>query len=128
MRGLAFSIRFFAFWTCLFVPPSFLQAQAGSKVDVTGTWKADFETQIGVQKYTFTFKQDGAAVTGKASVDTNGEKREATFKEGKIENDKLTLVEMLAVQGKDIRVTFTGKVSADEIKFTRQVGELGSSE
>ena len=42
--------------------------------DVTGTWKADFETQRGTQKYTFTLKQDGTNVTGKASVDNSGEK------------------------------------------------------
>ena len=34
--------------------------------DLTGTWKAEFDTQIGVQKYTFTLKQDGDAITGKA--------------------------------------------------------------
>jgi len=28
--------------------------------DVTGTWKAEFETQRGLQKYTFTLKQDKA--------------------------------------------------------------------
>jgi hypothetical protein len=105
-----------------------LHAQAGGKVDVTGTWKAEFDTQIGLQKYSFTLKQDGAAVSGKASVDTNGEKRDVTFKEGKIEGDKLTLVELLSIQGKDVRVTFTGKASANEIKFTRQVGDFGSSE
>jgi len=36
--------------------------------DITGTWKAEFETQRGLQKYTFMLKQDGATVTGKASV------------------------------------------------------------
>src|SRR4029079_14482379 len=84
--------------------------------------------QVGLQKYTFILKQDGTAVTGKASVDTKGEKREATFKEGRIEGDKLTFVEMLSIQGNDVRVTFPGKVSANEIKFTRQVGDFGSSE
>src|SRR5205814_7239170 len=42
--------------------------------------------------------------------------------------DKLTLVELLSIQGKDVRVIFTGKTSANEIKFTRQVGDFGSSE
>ena len=32
--------------------------------DITGTWKAVFETQRGLQKYTFSLKQDGANVTG----------------------------------------------------------------
>ena len=34
--------------------------------DVTGTWKAEFDTQIGLQKYTFVLKQDGPSLTGKA--------------------------------------------------------------
>ena len=29
--------------------------------DVTGIWKAEFETQRGLQKYTFTLKQIGRA-------------------------------------------------------------------
>src|SRR5829696_3838878 len=37
--------------------------------DITGTWKAEFDTQRGLQKYTFTLKQDGANVTGKARVE-----------------------------------------------------------
>jgi hypothetical protein len=35
--------------------------------DVTGTWKAEFDTQLGLQKYTFTFKQEGASVSGNAA-------------------------------------------------------------
>ena len=35
--------------------------------DITGVWKSEFDSQIGVQKYTFTFKQDGAKLTGKAN-------------------------------------------------------------
>ena len=37
--------------------------------DVTGTWKAEFDTQIGVQKYTFTLNEDGGKVKGKANVE-----------------------------------------------------------
>src|SRR5689334_2175598 len=53
--------------------------------DITGAWKAEFNTQRGLQKYTFTLKQDGAKVTGKASVEREGEKREAELKDGKVE-------------------------------------------
>lgn len=96
--------------------------------DVTGTWKADFETQRGLQKYTFTLKQDGTKVTGKASVDRDGEKREVEFKDGKSEGDTVTLVELLKVQDREINITFTGKVEDGAIKFTRKVGDIGSSE
>ena len=96
--------------------------------DVTGTWKADFETQRGLQKYIFTLKQDGASVTGKASAEREGERREAELKEGKVEGDTVTFVEPLRVQDRELQITYTGKISGDEIKFTRKVGDFGSSE
>src|SRR5947208_1619314 len=96
--------------------------------DITGTWKAEFDTQRGLQKYTFTLKQDGASVTGKANVDREGEKREAELKEGKVEGDTVTFVEPLKIQDNDVRITYTGKISGNEIKFTRKVAEFGSSE
>src|SRR5919109_1200805 len=96
--------------------------------DVTGRWKAEFETQRGLQKYAFTLKQDGTSVTGKASVEREGEKREAELKEGKVEGDTITFVEPLKVQDNELRITYTGKISGNEIKFTRKVGDFGSSE
>ena len=96
--------------------------------DVTGTWKAEFDTQRGLQKYTFTLKQDGTAVTGKASAERDGEKREAELKEGKVDGDTITFVEPLKVQDNELRITYTGKISGNEIKFTRKVGDFGSSE
>src|SRR4051794_17061363 len=96
--------------------------------DITGTWKAEFKTQRGLQKYTFTLKQDGTGVTGKASVDRDGEKREAALKEGKVEGNTVTFVEPLKIQDNEIQITYTGKISGNEIKFTRKVGDFGSSE
>ena len=96
--------------------------------DITGTWKAEFDTQRGLQKYTFTLKQDGASVTGKASVERDGEKREAELKEGKVEGDAVTFVEPLKIQDNDVRIIYTGKISGNEINFTRKVGDFGSSE
>jgi enterochelin esterase-like enzyme len=95
--------------------------------DVTGTWKAEFDTQRGLQKYTFTLKQDGTSVTGKASAEREGEKREAELKEGKVEADTITFVEPLKIQDNEINITYTGKISGNEIKFTRKVGDFGSS-
>ncbi|MEW6156358.1 MAG: alpha/beta hydrolase-fold protein [Verrucomicrobiota bacterium] len=96
--------------------------------DITGTWKAEFNTQRGLQKYTFTLKQEGASVTGKASVEREGEKREAELKEGKVEGDTVSFVEPLMFQENELRITYTGKIAGDEIKFTRKVGDFGSSE
>jgi hypothetical protein len=96
--------------------------------EVAGTWKAEFDTQRGLQKYTFVLKRDGKALTGKASVELDGQKREVDLKEGKIEGDTVTFVETIDIQDRELKITYTGKVSAEGIKFTRQVGEFGSSE
>src|SRR4051812_4064613 len=96
--------------------------------DVTGTWKAEFNTQRGLQKYTLMLKQEGAKVSGKASVEMPDQKREAEFKEGKVEGDTVSFVETIDAQGNELRITYTGKISGDEIKLTRQVGDFGKSE
>lgn len=96
--------------------------------DVTGTWKAEFQTQRGLQKYTFLLRQEGQAVQGKAAVEMTDQKREAEFKEGKVEGDTVTFVEPLKIQDDEIRITYTGKIAGDSIQFTRAVGGFGSSE
>jgi enterochelin esterase-like enzyme len=103
-------------------------AHSALGADITGTWQAEFETLRGVQKYTFTFKQEGPTVTGKASVEREGEKRDAEFKDGKVEGDVVTFIEPLKVQDNEVNILFTGKISGNEIKFTRKVGNFGSSE
>ncbi len=99
-----------------------------SAADVTGTWKAEFDTQIGVQKYTYTLKQDGSAVTGKANSEVGDGKNESKLTEGKIDGDTVSFVELLNFQGNDIKITYQGKVSGNEIKFTREVGEFAKEE
>lgn len=103
-------------------------SMAARAADVTGTWKAEFDTQRGLQKYTFTLKQEGDKVTGKASVEMTDQKREAEFKEGKVQGDTVSFVEIINAQGNDLRITYTGKISGDEIKFVRAVGDFGKSE
>src|SRR4030095_1430055 len=82
--------------------------------DITGTWKAEFNTQRGLQKYTFALKQDGTKVTGKANVEREGEKREAELKDGKVEGDTVTFVEPLKIQDNEVNITHTGKISGTE--------------
>ena len=98
--------------------------------DVTGTWKSEFNSQIGFQKYTFTFKQDRAILTGNANSEAGDRKREAELKEGKVDADTISFVEMLSIQDNEIRIAYTGKLSAsgNEIKFTREVGDFAKSE
>jgi enterochelin esterase-like enzyme len=96
--------------------------------DVTGTWKAEFDTQIGAQKYTFTLKQDGTHITGKAKSEVNGETRETELKEGKTDHDTVSFVEMLNFQGNNVRIAYKGSISTNEIRFTREGGDFAKEE
>ncbi len=90
---------------------------------VAGKWQAEFETQIGKQKYTYEFKVDGEKVTGKALGDIAGEKSVTEIREGKLTGAEISFVEMVKFQDQEIRVTYKGKIAGDEIKFTRTVAE-----
>ena len=55
-------------------------------------------------------------------------KREAELKEGKVDGDKVSFVEMLDFQGNEIRITYTGTISGNEMKLTREVGDFAKEE
>ena len=112
------------------VPTSTTPPARTSAADVTGTWKSDFDSQIGHQYYTFTFAQDGAKLTGKASSEAGERKREAELQEGSVDGDTISFVELLSFQGNEIRIRYTGKLSANgmQIRFTREVGEFAREE
>ena len=96
--------------------------------DVTGKWTAEFDSQVGVQKYVFDLKSDAGKVTGKASFERMGQKGDVELKDGKLAGDDISFVEMLDFQGNTVAITYTGKVVGDEIKFTRNVGDFAKEE
>ena len=93
--------------------------------DITGKWTASFDTQIGKQNYTYDFVVKDSQLTGKMKSDMG----ESDVLEGKVEGDKVSFAELLVFQGMEIRITYTGTVvSADEIKFTRNVADFATEE
>ena len=96
--------------------------------DVTGKWTAEFDTQIGVQKYTYEFKVDGTKLTGKAIGKRGDSEAAVEIQEGKVNGDEISFVEMLKFGDQDLRIEYKGKVSGDEIKFTRKVGDVATEE
>jgi hypothetical protein len=95
---------------------------AALAADISGTWTTSFDSQVGVQTYTYTFVVKGTEVTG-TFKSANGE---GAIAGGKLEGDKLTFVENMNYQGQALVITYTGTVvSADEIKFSRDVGGQG---
>ena len=92
--------------------------------NITGTWTASFDTQIGVQNYTYTFKADGNKLTGRVkSQFSDGE-----IQDGTINGDDITFVENLTYEGMPLRVVYKGKISGDEIKLSRNVADIATEE
>lgn len=101
-------------------------ARAG---DITGVWQSEFDSQIGTQKYVFTFKVDGEKLTGTAAGDRSGDKSSVAIEQGRVNKDGVYFVERLNYQGQDLVIEYTGKVTGDnEIKFTRKVGDFATEE
>ena len=91
---------------------------------IDGAWTATFDTPIGEQHYTYTFKADGEKLTGTAKNDMG----ETPIEEGVIKGDDVTFTENLDFQGQKLSIKYKGKMNGDEIKFTRQVGDFGSED
>jgi opacity protein-like surface antigen len=92
--------------------------------DVAGQWTATFDTRIGEQHYTYTFKVDGEKLTGTAKNDMGS----TEIANGTIKGDDISFVENIDFNGTPLVITYTGKVSGDEIKFTRKVGDFATEE
>jgi hypothetical protein len=104
-------------------------AAATDAKDISGTWHAEFDTQIGMQKYDYTFKVADGKLTGKASTTgMDGEKRDTDLTEGKVSGDTVTFVEPLKFGDNDIRIEYTGKIKGDEITFKRKVGDFATED
>ena len=91
---------------------------------VAGKWTAAIDTQIGVQNYTYEFQVDGEKLTGTAKSQFS----ESQIVEGSVKGDEISFVENLKYEDQVLRVVYKGKISGDEIKFNRQVGEFASED
>ncbi len=106
--------------------PLLLAATTVMAADISGTWNATIDTQIGQMKYTYTFQVASDKITGTAEVEMQGEKHKVDLKDIKLTGDELSFTEALEAMGNTITVTYKGKVTGSEIKFTRQVGEFAT--
>ena len=100
-------------------------ALAADAPDISGTWTTSFDSQVGKQDYTYTWKVEGGKLTGHAKSNLG----EGDLTDGKVDKGMVTFVEHLNYQGMMLDISYTGQiVSADEIKFKRDVGGQGGEE
>jgi hypothetical protein len=111
-KGMILAVLIMACVVCLFA------------ADITGKWTTEFDSQVGQQKYIFEFKMDGTKLTGTAiSKIADAAETKTAITEGTVNGDDVAFVEPLNYQGQELRIAYKGKISGDEIKFSRMVGE-----
>ena len=92
--------------------------------DILGNWIAKVQGRQSVNlsappilgETVFSFKVNGAELTGKVS-DPQGE---TAISEGKINGDEISFVVASSLGGNKLKLVYKGKVSLNEIKFTRE--------
>src|SRR5262249_10704345 len=89
---------------------------AAVAADVSGKWRAEFTTPDGTQRVnTFTFKQEGAKLTGTVA----GTQDETPIQDGKVTGDDISFT----AERPFGKFSYKGKVSGDEIKFKVEFGD-----
>ena len=93
-----------------------LFAAAVFAADVTGKWKAEFQTPDGTPRVNnFTFQQDGEKLTGKVA----GSQDDTAIEKGVVKGDEISF----EAERPFGRFVYKGKVSGSEIKFTVSFGD-----
>lgn len=96
--------------------------------DIAGKWTSEFDSQIGPQKYVYIFKMDGGKLSGTAAYDHSMGKGENALTDIKLDKDDISFVEPVHINDMDLRISYAGKVSGDEMKLTRTVGDFAVEE
>ena len=92
--------------------------------DVSGQWLAQIPGRDGnTLETTFTFKAAGEKLTGT----TENQYGERPISDGKVSGDDISFIVRIDMGGNEVVFLYTGKVSGEEIRFTRErkAGELG---
>lgn len=94
----------------------FLVAGLAFGADVDGKWTTELPGMDGApMKIAYTFKADGATLTGST---TGPDGKETPIKEGKINGSNISFVVLLDFGGQEMKMDYKGVVSAQEIKLT----------
>ncbi len=98
------------------------------KDKLSGNWKVDFDTQIGVQNYVMKFERKAGVLQATGNAVLNGRSRTVEFTEVKAEGSEVSFIELLNLGGNEIRIQYTGQMEGETIRFTRKVGDVANEQ
>jgi hypothetical protein len=102
---------FSAMALCLFL----IAAAPASAADVDGKWAGSIDSPNGPVNVGFTFKADGATLTG---TTTGPDGMEVAIKEGKIEGNNLSFKVTLDFGGMPLELSYKGVMAGADMKMT----------
>jgi hypothetical protein len=109
-------MKFFAGFAALF-----LVTVSAFAADVDGKWAGTMSTPMGDVPVGFTFKADGAKLTGTTMGPDGGD---VAIKDGKIDGANISFSITFDFGGMPITLEYKGVVSADSIKFNIDVAGM----
>jgi hypothetical protein len=93
-------------------------AFAAVAADISGKWVAQVPGRQGnMQEVTFTFKVNGAALTGTVT----NPRGDQEITEGKVSGDNISFMVVRKFQDMEMKTIYKGKVAGNEIKFTMEM-------
>jgi hypothetical protein len=94
-----------------------LGTAAAFAADVSGKWVAQVPGRGGqTREITFNLKADGSSLTGTVTT----MRGDAPISDGKIDGDNISFSQVMEFNGNSMKINYKGKISGDEIKFTRE--------
>lgn len=96
-------------------------AASALAADIDGKWSGSAAAPNGPTPVAYTFKADGAKLTGTMTAPDGSE---APIVEGKIEENKISFKVTLDVQGMPLSFTFTGEVVGGDLKLVTVFGGM----
>ncbi len=95
---------------------------------LAGTWKVDFETQIGLQSYVMTFQRTAGTLSATAEAVLDGRSRKVEFQNVQQNGETVSFVENLTFGDNQIRIAYEGRIQGDSISFSRKVGDVANEQ
>ena len=114
--------------TNTFDPARFYGGATNAPKTVAGRWVAQFDTQLGIQTYTFDFKLAGTTLSGTAIGQTADQpaRDPIVLTECKLDGASIHFVENRDFNGTPTRIEYTGTVSGDTMPLKRAVGDIAT--
>ena len=105
-----------------------LLSSALPAADITGKWTAEFDTQIGIQKYVYEFKSVDDKLTGTATYDHAFGKGSVALQAITVEGERVSFTESFKADGMDLTITYSGKLTDQEMTLARHVGDFATEQ